>query len=70
MRGIMFNTSKSDTNRENCIPKYVIEADHLSGVETASSVGADTSKGRLCDLDQLIVRPDMLPKSVIRCSVV
>lgn len=39
--GVIFNVSKSDTDWETCTPKYVIEAEHRSGAETALSIGTN-----------------------------
>lgn len=56
----MFNFSNSETALEICTARYVIEINQGSGLETATSVGADIFNCKIWDLDQLMGRPDRL----------
>lgn len=48
----------------------MIEVDQRSGVGTAPLVRAEMSKGKIWDVDQLIVRTDMVEKVVMTTKVV
>lgn len=68
MTGIIFSVSNSDTDWETRTSKYIIRADHRSR-QTTLLVGNKISRGRRCDFDQLIVRPEMFTNSIITASV-